>query len=110
MNAPSCDHEGDIMNDFLDALRRLRRPRLLIRAARFGQVDYERGRDLRRLLGQDDLPSPDAAFDALMALEAEVEADRANAQGGYCPARHVDLLIALIGEARLLTRLAAFGA
>ena len=37
------------MTDFRIILANLRRPRLLIRAARFGLEDYRRDRDLSRL-------------------------------------------------------------
>ncbi len=40
------------MTDFHTVLANLRRPRLLIRAARFGLQDYRRDRDLRRLLAE----------------------------------------------------------
>ena len=38
------------MTDFRKVLADLRRPRLLIRAARFGLTDYRRERDLRRIV------------------------------------------------------------
>ncbi len=37
------------MTDFRLLLAELRRPRLLIRAARYGMQDYRRERDLKRL-------------------------------------------------------------
>jgi len=42
------------MTDFRIILANLRRPRLLIRAARFGLEDYRRDRDLSRLLQDSD--------------------------------------------------------
>jgi hypothetical protein len=39
------------MSDFVARLSSLRRPRLLLHAARFGLGDYRRERDLRRLIG-----------------------------------------------------------
>jgi hypothetical protein len=38
----------------------------------------------------------------LIELEAEANDDRKNKQAGYSPARHVDILIAMMGEARML--------
>ena len=83
-------------------LATLRRPKLLIRAARFGLESYDRSRDLKRLLHADAAPSPRAAVDHLFEAEAILEDDRTSGQAGYSPARHVELLIALIAETRLL--------
>ena len=44
------------MTDFRTLLADLRRPRLLIRAARFGVADYKRERDLRRLIKRPTAP------------------------------------------------------
>lgn len=81
-------------------LAALRRPRILIRAARFGLAEYRRERDLPRLLGE---VRPAAVVDELLAREAMAEADRARGAAGYSPARHVELLIALIAEAARAT-------
>lgn len=78
----------------------LRRPALLIRAARAGLPLYRRARDLRRLLGADTPPAPARALAALTALEAECEARRHD-DPGYDAAQHVTVLIALLAEARL---------
>lgn len=94
------------MTDFRFLLRRLRRPRLLIRAARLGLPDYRRERDLRRLLRPGDraaaLPAPAAALTDLLAQERRLEDSRRAGEAGYSLTRHVALLIALLGEARLL--------
>jgi len=92
------------MTDFAATLKDLHRPRLLIRAARHGLADYRRERDLRRLL-------PDAAADApartlplLLAREAEMEDVRVAGDARYSVVRHIDLLIALMGEMRMTIR------
>jgi hypothetical protein len=90
------------MTDFLDRLRSLRRPRLLIRAARHGALDYNRNRDLKRLMRSDPLPGPSRTVPRLMDLEAEMERTRQEGDASYSIARHVDVLIALMAEARLL--------
>lgn len=46
------------MNDVTTLLNALRRPRLLIRAARFGLNDYNRNRDLKRVMRTSTAPSP----------------------------------------------------
>jgi hypothetical protein len=86
-----------------NALSHLRRPTLLIRAARAGLPLYRRKRDLRRLLGADPAPAPAAALTALLEAEACHEARRAQSDGTYDPAGHVAVMIALLGEARLLS-------
>lgn len=91
-------------------LAALRRPKLLIRAARFGLESYDRSRDLKRLLRAEETPSPRAAVEHLFEAEALLEGDRTSGQAGYSPARHVDLLIALIAETRLLAAPGAPGA
>ncbi|WP_226780877.1 DUF6477 family protein [Oceaniglobus trochenteri] len=78
-------------------LSALRRPRLLIRAARFGLADYNRTRTLSRIL-------PDTGPDAdplppLLSREADCEARRRQGDATYSVARHVEILIALMSEA-----------
>lgn len=95
------------MTDFRAFLNDLRRPRLLIRAARLGLADYRRDRDLRRLVGLVAPASPDRALPALIAAEAALERTRCEGEAGYSIARHIELLIAMMGEARLLPRAGA---
>lgn len=95
------------MTDPTLALRALRRPRLLIRAARFGLTDYRRDRDLARLVPGAPMPGPAQALCALIEKEAELEETRKSGRAGYSIARHVELLIAMMAEARLIPRPAA---
>ncbi|MBC7154618.1 MAG: hypothetical protein H5U19_08410 [Rhodobacteraceae bacterium] len=92
------------MTDFSAILKDLRRPRLLIRAARHGLSDYRRDRDLKRLLHLGALPSPDRALSVLLSEEAEIEGNRQTGSACYNVARHIEVLIALMAEARLLPR------
>ena len=78
----------------------LRRPRLLMRAARIGLQDYRRDRDLRRLIAQE-LP-PDRALPRLIEVEQTLEETRRKGDAAYSVNRHVDVLIALLAEARML--------
>ena len=64
------------MQDLLSMLNTIRRPRLLIRAARIGAQDYRRDRHLQRLLGYGGLPRPAAALMRLIELERELEVSR----------------------------------
>lgn len=88
------------MNDITTLLRGLRRPPLLIRAARIGQADYVRRRDLSRILRTPRLPSTGAAIIALMEREAELDERRRTGGSGYLAAAHVEVLAALLAEAR----------
>ncbi|MDT8326232.1 MAG: DUF6477 family protein [Roseovarius sp.] len=99
------------MNDILTTLDSLRRPPLLIRAARIGVTEYRRAPHLRRYLGVGTLPRSGAALLQLIEIEAELERDRKTRAAGYSAAHHVDVLIAMMGEARLLraTRLESVG-
>lgn len=90
------------MHDILTRVSFLKRPRLLIRAARFGADDYDRTVHLRQIIGSDALPGPGEALMRLMEIEAETEAQRREARGRYIVSRHVEQLIAIIAETRLL--------
>lgn len=92
------------MTDFSVVLKELRRPGLLIRAARHGLCDYRRERDLRRLMRLSTLPSPGQALRALVVEEAEIEQKRQSGDARYSVARHIEVLIALMAEFRLLPR------
>lgn len=94
------------MIDLMTRIRQLQRPALLARAARFGSDDYRRETQLPRLLKCESLPRPAAAIMALLELEAQVDANRIAKLAHYSPARHVELLIAIAGEARLLAAFA----
>jgi len=102
----SC-HFRDSIVSILDTLARSDRPRLLLRAARSGTMDYRREIDLKRILRVPATPAPGpATVRALIALEAEMEQLRTR-PGDECgeswrPARHVEVMIALIAEARLI--------
>lgn len=88
----------------LETLAARRRPPILLRAARFAQADYRRDYDLRRVLR---LPATPAAGPAVMQmlldLEARCDAARQSETGdAWRAARHVEVLTALMAEARLL--------
>lgn len=92
------------MTDLVALVSSLRRPRLLIRAARFGLSDYDRTRDLKRLMRIHSAPAPDRAVRALLAEEERAEENRRAGDASYSIARHIELLIALMGELRLIPR------
>ncbi len=90
------------MTDFRALLADLRRPQLLIRAARCGLADYRRDRDLRRLL--DTHLTPDRAVRRLLSEEELLEQTRKSGEASYSVTRHIEILIALMSEVRLLPR------
>ena len=90
------------MTDFRSIFDNLRRPRLLIRAARFGLQDYRRDRDLRRLLSFSG--SPERTVPDLLAEEDRLEASRIAGDLTYPVGRHIEVLVALMAEVRLLPR------
>ena len=90
------------MTDFRTTLMNLRRPRLLIRAARIGAAEYRRDRDLRGLIERS--ISPELTVPRLINEEARMEEDRLRGLATYSVARHVEVLIALVAEVRLLSR------
>ncbi|MCX8508197.1 MAG: DUF6477 family protein [Rhodobacteraceae bacterium] len=92
------------MPDLLQLVSDLKRPQLLIRAARAGLADYNRNRDLKRLMRSQTLPHADQAIARLLAEEEQMEATRKRGDAGYSFARHIELLIAVIAEARLILR------
>ncbi len=92
------------MSDLLSLVSELRRPRLLIRAAQAGLAEYNRNRDLKRLMRTAEAPAPDRALSALLAEEERIEATRQAGDASYSFLRHIDVLIAMMAEARLLPR------
>ena len=90
------------MTDLLTMLAQLRRPRLLISAARFGLIEHRREVGLRRILGYDHPKGNGAALLALMEIEGELNEQRTSNDAAYSAARHVDVMIAIMGEAQLM--------
>lgn len=90
------------MRDIHSLLATLHRPRLLMRAARIGAQEYRRGAHLPRLLGYGVLPRHGDALLRLVDLEAELNSYRKAGDAAYNLVRHIDVLIAIVAEARLL--------
>lgn len=92
------------MTDFRNLLSDLRRPALLLRAARFGLSDYQRDRDLKRLLRQAAAGGPEKTLPRLIHEENLLEETRKAGDASYSLTRHVELLIALLAELNLLPK------
>lgn len=90
------------MTDCRTMLATLRRPRLLMRAARFGLAEYRRERDLRRYVPV--TGSAEDTVSSLMSVEERLEATRLAGDATYSVGRHIEVLIALLAEAQLLRR------
>lgn len=90
------------MQDILSMLNALHRPKLMMRAARIGAQDYRRATHLPRLLGYGTLPRHGEALIKLMEIEAALEDQRTAADASYGLIRHIDVLIAMVAEARIL--------
>ncbi|MFK7881953.1 DUF6477 family protein [Roseobacter sp.] len=90
------------MQDLISMLHAIRRPQLLMRAARIGAEDYRRAVHLPRLLGYGILPRHGSALFKLIEIEADLNTQRTSGDAGYSLIRHVDVLIAMLGEARVL--------
>jgi len=90
------------MTDPFAALAPLRRPKLLIRAARAGLALYQPERDLRRVLrriGTGAVVLPGTVLDALLAAEDRLETCRRAGDAAYRATAHVEVMTALLAEA-----------
>lgn len=92
------------MQDILHLVGALKRPRLLLKAARNGLPHYRRQRHLARLLGDGIPPAPGQVAMQLLCLEQELDGARRAGAASYSPAAHVEILIALMSEATALAR------
>lgn len=90
------------MFPILHRLDTLRRPQLLIRAARIGADDYRREVHLPRILGHGPLPRHASALEQLMDKEDEMDRGRRDHAPDYAMVTHVEVMIAIIAEARVL--------
>lgn len=94
----------------LDAARTpepLRRPALLIRAARLGQSGWKRNRDLAKLLKCETVPAVGASLPQMRTLEAALNEARLAGAAEYDLRRHVVLLIAILAEMRAAAQIGA---
>ena len=90
------------MSDVISIMNAMRRPKLLLQAARHGLQDYNRERVLKRLIKSSAAPSPRSAMNTLLPVEANLEDARRAGDATYSVSRHVEVLIALLAEMRLI--------
>jgi hypothetical protein len=81
-------------------LAEMRRPKILIRAARAGVADYRRERDLKRLVKDAKGFMQGDALPPLLAEEHRLETTRTNGGATYSIQRHVAVLTAILAEVR----------
>lgn len=96
-------NEGPAMRETFAILETIRRPRLLMQAARHGLAAYRRKHDLQRLIGGETTPMQ--AVEKLIDAEGRIEQTRLSGEADYSASRHIELLAALIAEASRLPRL-----
>ena len=89
------------MQDIMTQISQLKRPDLLVRAARFGIDEYSRTRHLPRFINVDPMPSPGQALVGLFDYERSVNADRLARRGGYDAGHHIQVLVAIMAESQL---------
>jgi hypothetical protein len=94
--------KGLIVLDLETRIAGLKRPTLLARAARFGVDDYRRDVHLHRILGAGHLPRHAPAIMRLLDIESSMNAQRVDHASDYRLALHVEVLIAIAGEAQLM--------
>lgn len=87
------------MLDLMTQLKRLRRPRMLMRAARIGAADYKRDVHLTRILGPNAPDRPGAALIQLIEIEALYNDQRLSEGTTYSLLSHVEVMIAIVSEA-----------
>lgn len=92
------------MTDIMGILSNLRRPRLLVRAARHGLQDYDRKRDLRRIAGSAPANSSTALIAHLVDQEEQIETNRQSGCATYSITKHIEILVALMYECKLLPK------
>jgi hypothetical protein len=88
------------MQDALTILHKLRRPKMLMRAAQIGVAEYKRVAHLPRLLGYGRMPKQSEAILKLIEIEKILKALRKAGESADNLLRHIDVMIAIVGEAR----------
>ncbi len=101
MNLRKTDLIG---TDYWAQVAALRRPRVLIQAARHALADYRRERDLRRTLVTPSVPDPVKTMPRLLEEESRLDDLRRTSDAAYDAHRHIAVLTALLAEVQLLPR------
>lgn len=86
------------MQKYIVRLSKLRRPRLLMRAARIGAQEFQRQSQLPRILRNKNLTDEEQVVSELIDIECEIEERRVSGNLDYSISQHVDILTALLAE------------
>jgi hypothetical protein len=89
------------MKDINSHINALKRPKLLVSAARHGIDTYDRTIHLARYIAIHPLSGPGAALMHLFEIENEMNTARREKRGNYAPSNHIDVLVAIMAEAQL---------
>lgn len=89
------------MRDLMGMIAALKRPGLLVRTAKIGADDYRREVHLRRILKSEPPARTGEAILRILEIESEINERRVANHAEYSVAEHVEVLIALLGEARV---------
>ena len=89
------------MRDLMGMISALKRPGLLVRTAKIGADDYRRDVHLRRILKSGVPAKTGEAIVRILEIESEITEHRIANHAEYSVAEHVEVLIALLGEARI---------
>ncbi|MEM7242770.1 MAG: DUF6477 family protein [Pseudomonadota bacterium] len=82
----------------------IRRPRILVKAAKIALDHYERDAGLARLLKLRKTPDPDVALARLSEVEDALNTERLQGAATYSIERHIQILTALLAEIGLIER------
>ena len=86
------------MQKYIVRLSKLRRPRLLMWAARIGAQEFQRQSQLPRILRNKNLTDEEQVVSELIDIECEIEERRVSGNLDYSISQHVDILTALLAE------------
>lgn len=89
------------MFNIIQLLENLKRPKILVRAARLGLSNYNRETDLPRITRTHKPGSSSATIDRLLNQEHRLETARKSGDASYSVHRHIRVLTAVLAEARL---------
>ena len=92
------------MHDIFSQLKLMKRPKLLIRAAKFAVGDYKRGKHLKQVFPGAPLSDDQIILASLFNLEAEIDSGRKAGRADYSVSHHVNVLAAIMAEAQMLFR------
>ena len=86
------------------ALRKIKRPKILLQAAKIGLKTYSRNRDLKRLFKVQEIPQPMQVFKRLLKNETVLEEARKKGDAAYDMKLHIQVMTALLQEIYLLPK------